>query len=293
MTLVKRLENILNRKQPMRHPRQVSAPVFGRKQRLMGSGGQWRIRLSSFKFVIATNPIIVVILLGMGIVPSLFSLVINLTTEGGNVQSWLEGWLQNFSTEMFGAFATFILIELVVGGREKRAALEANRLQQQVDAVARLGAAKSLLEKQTIVDRMTAADLLRGASLQGMNLSNVRFSHANLRGANLERTTLIQADLQHCDLSHANLEQTYLIGAKLISANLSHANLRGANLSSADLMNANLEKSVLWGTNLTGTNLRQARLLRARIGFMLCRATTLPDGTQGYISDDLARFTTR
>jgi uncharacterized protein YjbI with pentapeptide repeats len=56
---------------------------------------------------------------------------------------------------------------------------------------------------------------LDGAKLDGMILTGIDFSRANLRGASLHATNLMNADLRFADLTGANLSEADLIGANL------------------------------------------------------------------------------
>src|SRR5690606_17208486 len=49
-----------------------------------------------------------------------FSMWSHLMTGNVNWWAWADGALQNFSTEMMGAIATFALIEVIVGNRNER-----------------------------------------------------------------------------------------------------------------------------------------------------------------------------
>ena len=51
---------------------------------------------------------------------AIISLLLRLANDPTNIIDWLEGSLQNFSTELFGAVITFITIQQIVGGREQR-----------------------------------------------------------------------------------------------------------------------------------------------------------------------------
>ena len=59
----------------------------------------------------------------MGILIGLFagaleaSLFSHFRTETPDLWKWVDGFAQNFGTEMFGAFLTFMLIETLVGTR--------------------------------------------------------------------------------------------------------------------------------------------------------------------------------
>jgi hypothetical protein len=62
---------------------------------------------------------VMAILVGAAVLTGGLSFLVNAIRQP-NVFDWIESWLQNFSTELFGAFVTFILLELVVGIRRAR-----------------------------------------------------------------------------------------------------------------------------------------------------------------------------
>jgi Pentapeptide repeats (8 copies) len=119
------------------------------------------------------------------------------------------------------------------------------------------------------VPDLSKADL-KGARLQGFDLSFTDLSGANLHGADLTRAILrdsypLGADLSEANLSSADLTNCYMCGANLSGANLSGANLSGVNLLSANLCRANFKQANLSGAILTrtqalGTNFAQANL---------------------------------
>lgn len=174
-----------------------------------------------------------------------------------NLWQWVDGFAQNFGTEMFGAFLTFLLFDRLVGERQRKREVEERYKQDQLNVLARLKQADSPEERLAILDEMNARKLLKGA---------------NLRRADLSKANLIGADLTRADLFHADLN-----GADLIAANLIAAYLRRADLRRADLGRANLEGTFLHKANLervrkiTIEQLTQAESLQG---------ATLPDGTK-------------
>lgn len=96
---------------------------------------------------------------------------------------------------------------------------------------------------------------LRGALLEGADLSDTDLSFANLIGA-----VLVGADLRKADLSDARLTRANLSGAQLRGANLSGAHLREAHLLSADLTEAHLEQAHLRETDFSSADLTGAFL---------------------------------
>lgn len=92
-------------------------------------------------------------------------------------------------------------------------------------------------------------------ALNGVDLTDLALSKANLAWAHF-----VAADLSRADLHGAYLMGANLSAVDLIDADLSHANLTGANLFLADLTNANLD-----GADLTDAKVTSAQLARARL----------------------------
>lgn len=114
---------------------------------------------------------------------------------------WINGFFQNFGTEMFGALATFVLLQGIVGAREKASDRQlqeeiASRIQDefrrilQAQEIARLRAAQTPQERQPILDSMMETGLLEGANFQNVDMEKANLKKANLRGANLQGANL-------------------------------------------------------------------------------------------------------
>jgi hypothetical protein len=200
-----------------------------------------------------------------------------------------EGLFLNLGTEMLGAVATYVLLELFIGGRERREAKKA-------DLIAQMGS-QVLGEAIRAVEELRRHGWLYDGSLQGANLGGANLQGANLGGANLQEAILSRANLKWIFLVGANLQATYLVEAHLGNANLTFADLHGAylqearlmstKLQNADLTGADLKGAILAGTNLEGAILRQANLQ----GVDYNPHTTLPDGAKWTSDTDMARFT--
>lgn len=194
---------------------------------------------------------------------------------------WLDGALQNFGTEMIGAFVTFILFEKIIGARDRRA-VEQQQLKREVrDLIRRTRSSANDIAKDA-VDELRERELLigkrgvlAGQRLREANLVEARLVEANLRKVNLykadlHRADLTRADLQGADLTGATMYNTRLNKANLQDAQLSDANLHSASLGSTDLRNANLQGADLhmaeiWGAKLEGATLRGANLNSANL----------------------------
>lgn len=121
--------------------------------------------------------------------------------------------------------------------------------------------------------------ILRGAkiSLEGMSMEDLfqrepTYSPersppvAELRGAILEGADLTEADLRGVileggDLTWANLKNADFIGADLRGATLERANLESADFTMSDLSKANLTRAGLKGAILAWADLREVNLL--------------------------------
>ncbi|MCI0712694.1 MAG: pentapeptide repeat-containing protein [Chloroflexi bacterium] len=135
-------------------------------------------------------------------------------------QQWWSDFSQNFSTEMFGAFLTFLLLEKIVGSRNTEGRL-----------IRELGS----------MDNATTLKALRELNEKGWD-----------RDGTLKEAFLLRANLEGAILENANLQEAFLVYANLRDAQLAKANLQGAilggaNLQGADLFYANLQKADLKG----------------------------------------------
>lgn len=162
------------------------------------------------------NVAVLALLLGIGLGTSLHSFEVDLTARA--FATWWSGFWQNFSTEMYGAFLTFLLIEVLVGGREKRADEElqeaiADDLRNlmrgyiQGQEIARLRAVETQERRQPTLDAMKANDLLRGVNLSGAGLERADLSGADLRGADFRRADLTGANFVGANLDGAQFDE--------------------------------------------------------------------------------------
>jgi len=219
------------------------------------------------------------------------------------------GWLLNFGVEMAGAVATYALLDIFFGRRERREARKADliaRLGSRVPDVA-AAATEELRRQGWLGDGSLKGAFLWGANLESVRLGSADLRWADLRGANLQGAILEDANLQGAILEDADLQGADLWGADLRWALLGDANLQGARLGSASLQKvvlrdaslqgANLVLAKLHGAHLVGANLHGTDLWSADLqGAILEDATfdertTLPDSTQWALSTDMTRFT--
>lgn len=265
-----------------------------------------------------SNRAVMLIMIGIAGVASVLSAVVSAAYNVDTSPGWWVSWLQNFSTEMFGAFLTFVFIELIVGQREKRWEEERSQkelktrlirdLQNKIDVTAALRAAEEMraygwlnpeslkgsyalrgvnlpgvhLNYANLQGLSLEAANLEGAKLRDANLKRAYMESINLRGSDLSYADLQGADLESAELQRATLQHAILCRASLVAANLENANLLGADLGGAQIMFADLE-----GANLYNANLQQADLTGAK----LSESSRLPDYSMWTPKADLTRFT--
>jgi hypothetical protein len=199
---------------------------------------------------------VMLILFGFFVGAITFSLISHLQGVQANLWGWADSLFQNVGTEMFGAFLTFLLIEVLVTGRRQRES-------ESKEAGQRKGQLLIQMRSEDAERVLLAVNELR---LNGWH------KDGTLRGAALQ-----EANLERAILREANLDQADLRGASLRWADLRGASLRGALLDQADLSGANLE---------------EARLRGAALGYAeLDEGTTLPDGSRWAPDSDTDRFT--
>jgi hypothetical protein len=187
-------------------------------------------------------------------------------------QTW-DALAVNLGTEMAGAVLTYALLELVVGGRQRRKAKERDLIVQFGSTVkdVAVAASEELRRYGWLYDGSLAGVKLENASLEGTDLFR-----ASLGGVNLSRADLSEALLTAANLSEADLYWANLTRANLTAADLYRANLGGATLAAADLREANLREANLGGADLGGASLCQANLREAIVtGEQLAQAESL------------------
>lgn len=237
------------------------------------------------------------ILLFVALLTSGLSLMFNFTYNVDTSPGWWVSWLQNFSTEMFGAFLTFILLEIIVGGREKRRDLareeqrEKERLVVQIEQekehlIRRMGS-KINSEAIRAVEELRAHGWLEDGSLQGAYLGGANLKGANLESANLQGAKLHLANLQNANLVRANLQRADLWSANLRNAIMEVTVLENTGLKHADMQRAILSAAYLQGANMSNANLHEVKFDDADFD----EDTTLPDNTEWQSHTDVTRFT--
>jgi uncharacterized protein YjbI with pentapeptide repeats len=120
--------------------------------------------------------------------------------------------------------------------------------------------------RDAVRQAVAANESLRGACLQGANLS----------GLYLPRAHLAEADLSDCQLSSATLWSVDLSGANLTNATLFNCRIRDSDLTGANLTNARLQGAQLRRCNLSGVTLTGTEITPEMI-----------DGTERFYEDRL------
>jgi len=233
-----------------------------------------------------SNRTVIFILVGIALISSIASLLLNIIFQADLSVRWWVSWLQNFSTEMFGAFLTFVLIELIVGGRERRN-FEKHELMDHLlhhltnptngEATAALDELHELgwltdgsLKGKYLGHAELKSAVLERADLEGACLEMANLQFASLRAINLQGANLRRANLRGAKLTSATMQEANLVNANLAEAYLEGANLQSAHIGFADIHDAqmviaNLQKAYLEGANLEGANLSFANLKNAHL----------------------------
>ena len=156
---------------------------------------QWFARLSNWQ------------ILGLVIALALSTSLTSLLLFVGDAKDWWSGILQNFSTEMLGAFITFLLFDVILRGRDeyKRRLIKQFRSPHPKIANQALHALKK-------------HGWLYDGSLQGSYLSFANWSGLDLTGADLEGARLRKVKLIETDLSNSNLQGTNVSVERLAKA---------------------------------------------------------------------------
>ena len=178
-----------------------------------------------------------------------------------NLREWLSGALQNLATGLLGALVTFLLLDRLLGERERyeeKRQLDRITEEQLIRTLASGGEGAVM----AATSELRARGLIESGRLDGLDLTSAHLSSTNLAGASLRRVKLSRADLRATTLDGARLEDADLSGANLEGARLVGAHLEHANLWNANLAKVNLSWCVLYGvTGLTTEQLREAEAL--------------------------------
>ncbi len=119
---------------------------------------------------------------------------------------WWAGAAQNFATEMLGAWLTFLLIDQIIGARERRREREA----EERERLKRLLIRRLRSPHPEVVEK--AAQLLReygwfsDGTLHGAYLSYANWSGLDMSGIDVEGARMRKVRLVNTDLRNANLE---------------------------------------------------------------------------------------
>lgn len=223
-----------------------------------------------------------------------------------NDGDWSGVWL-NLGTELAGGAVTFVVLEQVLGTRQRKEDLIA-QMKSRVNAEA-VRAVEKMRLHPWIQDGSLRGEDLSGAVLSKANLQGADLSDANLNGTKLKGAILMDANLQNTRLRYANLRKADLRFAALVNADLFRADLSlvsasGANFRDAQLLGVTLDRTTLSDARLSKTNFRGAKFIGnvSLEGSDLTEAIfspnfhpkgtlLLPDGTTWTEETDMGRFT--
>jgi hypothetical protein len=202
---------------------------------------------------------------------------------------WRSSFFQNFSTEMFGAIATYFLFELIVGERSKKQ--DVLRRLRSKDKATALVALAEICENGWHQD-----GTLHNAYLTGIKIGGVHLLKIDLRGAEIAEADLSETELIMADLSQVKATSVSLHKAEIISSKLQGIDLRNADLTEAFIERSSLEGALLRNANLEGCMLRDViltnvDLMGAKIDNIIRDRVILPDGRHWTPSTDMQRFT--
>jgi hypothetical protein len=128
-------------------------------------------------------------------------------------------------------------------------------------------AGKTFTSAKDLPHQLRCANL-RGAVLDGLDLSQANLQHIDAEGASFRHDDLSQADLDFADLrgahfDHATLDQADLVQVDADGAFFPHASFDQADLTDARFTDADLDLATFIQTDLTRTDLRGASLWAA------------------------------
>jgi len=178
--------------------------------------------------VIRLRVAIVAILMVAGVVLAAFAFHLQ------RIPDW-PGLLINLSAGFIGAALIFVLVDLLLRGREEH---ERDKL-------------RYLSELRVGEQAVRRVAVVKLADMNGL-------INCDLRGINLEGLSLKGFDFSGADLVEARIFGADLPGAKFIGSNLRGADMRGAVLTAADLRSAVLDDADLQGAHLEGARLQGA-----------------------------------
>ncbi len=204
----------------------------------------------------------------------------------------LPGFALNFGTEMAGTIVTYLLIEIVIGTRQKKELLISQLTSKSEDVA--INAIEEIARNDWHRDGSLNNIKLHKANLPGVELDSASFENtdlreanflnaklwsANLRWAALQEANLTDADLSFSEMSNAGLTNAILIGARIRLADLTHTDMRQVELQNADLGDSLLQGADLRDADLRGTNLKAANLQGAILENAKYNSKTIfPDG---------------
>jgi uncharacterized protein YjbI with pentapeptide repeats len=183
------------------------------------------------------------------------------------------GFALNFGTEMAGAIVTYVLLEVVIGTRQKKQLLISQLTSKSIDVA--INAIEEIVRNDWHRDGSLNNLRLFKVNLPGIEIDSASFENSDMREANLEDAVLrsanlrwaalqganlIHTDLSFSDMSNAGLTNAVLMGARIRLADLTKTDMRQANLQNTDLGDSFLQSADLSDADLRGTNLKDVNL---------------------------------
>ena len=183
-----------------------------------------------------------------------------------NFNGWWEGFWQNFSTELYGALLTFVLIETILG-RQRRMQEKKEQMRVTYSVLDHHYSMYQLHEQQ---ERREHLENQLTSRIEGLPADAIRLlkNHDQKNPDDepwWQDWMVVEALADGGNLGLAHLPETILDGAdlrssRLQSSDLSATSLLGANLSGAYLQNADLTFALLDNAQMLGTHLDSAFL---------------------------------
>lgn len=202
-----------------------------------------------------------------GVLPLIGTLVpISILIVGLDLSLWSDGFRESLFIELNSLVAgTFVAsIALAVYAYRQREKESVRHLQRELMLVRTWNEPEGIRRKSVLLNELALLNAkpaklveinLEGASLNGIDLSEVDMSRSNLRNS-----LLVFAKLRHTNLLCSDFSDALLVRADLTGASLYEADFSGALLSHAVLDGADLELADLRGVReLTPHQLVAAR----------------------------------
>jgi len=122
---------------------------------------------------------------------------------------WISDFLQGISTNMIGALAVFLLVDVFWGeGKELQQIHE--ELRSRNNVIARAAIEKARM-KEMLYDGSLSGLVFSGADWSNSDLSDAKLARSSLTYVNLKGANLSRADLQWTDFSFAQFDESTIL----------------------------------------------------------------------------------